>query len=99
VEAVGVAYAGAVAVAAGLLFTAAAPVTGVADEAAAIMTPATTATMPPMTPVTRNRMVQVEAGRVPGVGPSPAKRGASLVGWTGTGGIPCRRLAAAPRKE
>ena len=71
-------------VAVGLLCTAEAPVTGVADEAAAITTPATTATTPPTTPVTRPRMVQVEAGRVPGTGPSPVKRGASLGGWTGT---------------
>jgi hypothetical protein len=64
---------GTVVVAVGLLFTAAAPVTGVADEATAIMTPVTTATMPPTTPATRNTTVQVEAGRVPGTGPSPAK--------------------------
>ena len=41
-------------------------------DAAAIMIPATIATMPPMAPPTSPRMVQVEAGRVPGAGPSPA---------------------------
>jgi len=85
-------------VAVGLLCTAEAPVTGVADEAAAITTPATTATTPPTTPVTRPRMVQVEAGRVPGTGPSPVKRGASLGGGLARRRHPSRRLAAAPRQ-
>jgi hypothetical protein len=40
-------------------------------DAAAIMIPATIATMPPIAPPTSPRIVQVEAGRVPDEGPSP----------------------------
>jgi hypothetical protein len=56
---------------AGALCVATVPVTGAADEAVAIMIPATIATMPPAAPATSAKMVQEEAGGVPGVGPSP----------------------------
>lgn len=73
----------------GLLVTTATPVAGSGDVVAtAIMIPATSATMPAMTPAASNRMVQEEAGAVPD--PSSVK-GVPLCGWTAADGIPSRR--------
>jgi hypothetical protein len=69
-------------------------------DAAAIMIPATIATMPPMAPPTSPRMVQVEAGRVPDVGPSPVT-GVTLWGlhWHGRDPFPASGPGRLPRQE
>jgi hypothetical protein len=69
-------------------------------DAAAIMIPATIATMPPMAPPTSPRMVQVEAGRVPDSGPSPVT-GVTLCGlhWHGRHPFPASSPGRLPRQE
>jgi hypothetical protein len=77
----------------------AAPGPGPAEEpVVAIITPATIATTPVMTPTASSSRVQEDAGSVPDAGPSPVN-GLPLWGWTGTGGTPSgvQLLAAASR--
>ncbi len=78
---------------------AAAPVTG-AVEATAIMTPATIATMPPMAPPASPRMVQVEVGGIPDLGPSPVN-GVPLCGmdWQERHPFPVRFSRAAAQQD
>jgi hypothetical protein len=67
-----------------------APGPGPADEAVAIMTPATIATMPVMAPTASSRRVQEDAGSVPDAGPSPVNGAASQ----GLELVPAARLLA-----